>query len=56
VTFESVDVVGPKASEGLEPRVDLLERLGPDAIDAPLRVHARFDEAGVSKHPEVFGD
>ena len=46
VAFERVDVGGPKAPEGSEPGVDLHERLGPDPVDAPLRIHSRFHEAG----------
>jgi len=56
VTFESVDVGGPQAPEGRQPFIDLHERLGPDPVEAPLRVHARLHEASISKHLEVFGD
>ena len=56
VAFERVDVGGPEAPEGRQPRVDFHERLGSDPVDAPLRVHARFHEAGVAQHAQVLGD
>src|SRR5262245_15874862 len=55
VAFESVKVGGPIAAEGSQPGVHLHERLRPEAVDAPLRVDARLDEAGLTKHTEVFG-
>ena len=38
-----------------EPFVELRERLGPDAIQAPLSVCARLDEAGLPQHAKVLG-
>ena len=38
-----------------EPLVELRERLRPDAIQAPLRVCARHDEACVPQHAKVLG-
>ena len=45
----------PEAPERREPGVDLHERLGPDPVDAPLRVDARLDEAGLAQHAQVLG-
>jgi len=35
--------------------VQLPERLGPEAVDAPLGFGPRLDQSGVSQHLEVFG-
>jgi hypothetical protein len=56
VTFERVDMRGPKAPERREPGVNLSERFWSDAVHAPLRVDSRFDEAGFAQHSEMLGD
>ena len=56
VVFELVEVRGPEAAEGLEPRVDFLEGLGAETVEAALRVDGGFDEAGVAQDAEVLGD
>ena len=45
-----------KRRKGASQASSFHERLGPDPIDAPLRVHARFHEAGLAEHAEVLGD
>ena len=47
---------GPEAAELCEPLVDLLERLGTQAIESALRVNRGLDEAGVAKNAQVLGD
>ena len=41
---------------GVQPLVQVAERLEPDAVDATLRVGARVHEACVSQNLQVFGD
>jgi hypothetical protein len=55
MTFERIEVGRPEAPEGLQPGVELHERLGPEAIDAPLGFDARLHEAGFAQHAEVLG-
>jgi hypothetical protein len=55
VVFEAVKVRRPELAVRAEPFVELRERLGPDAIQASLRVCARLDEAGVPQHAKVLG-
>lgn len=47
---------GPEETEGSEPGVDGLKGLGPEAINAALRVDGGFDETGVPEHAQVPGD
>src|SRR3954467_15900567 len=54
MTLERVEMNRPETAERSKPRVDLHERLRFDAIDAPLRVDARLDEAGVTKHAQML--
>jgi len=54
MALEGVEVRCPKAPEGLEPGVELHQRLGAKAIDAPLRLDARLDEARLSQHAQVL--
>jgi hypothetical protein len=54
MALERVDVRRPQATERREPFVDLHQRLGPDAIDAPLRIHARLHEPGLAQHAQVL--
>jgi hypothetical protein len=56
VVFEAIEVRRPKPAVGREPVVELHERLGPNAVEAPLRVRACFDEARILEDAEVLGD
>lgn len=56
MAFERVNAFGPEASERDEPGVEFLKRLGLDAVEAPLRVHGRFDESCVAEHAQMLGD
>jgi hypothetical protein len=38
-----------------EPVVELGQRLGPQAVDPPLRVLADLDQPGLAEHPQVPG-
>jgi hypothetical protein len=55
VAFERIHVGGPQPPEGSEPLVDIPQRFGPEPIDAPLGLDARFHEAGLSQDAEVLG-
>ncbi len=39
-----------------EPRIELGEWLGPQVVDASLRIDANVDQAGVAQHAQVPGD
>jgi hypothetical protein len=56
VTLKRVDVHRPEAAEWSEPSVYLHEWLGPDPIKTPLRIDARLHEAGLTQHPQMFGN
>src|SRR5262245_29899820 len=53
--FEAIQVCAPKASIGAQPVVELCERLGPDPVEAALRIPAGLDEAGILEDAEVLG-
>ncbi len=55
MAFERVHVGGPEAAELREPGVYLLKTLRFQAVEAPLRVHRGFHEAGVAQHAQVLG-
>lgn len=52
--LERIQMNGPQAPERGEPRVHFLQRFRFHAIDAPLRVHGRLDEAGLPQHAQVL--
>jgi hypothetical protein len=56
VALERIDVGRPVAAERSEPCVYLHEWLGPDPVETPLRIHARFHEAGLTQYPQMFGN
>lgn len=56
MAFKRVDMRGPEAPEPREPLVNFHQGLGPDAIDAPLRIDARFDKPGVAQDTQMLGD
>src|SRR3990170_5181431 len=41
---------------GLQPRLERLERLGPQPVDSPLGRRVHLDQPSVTQHAEVFGD
>jgi hypothetical protein len=53
--FESVEVRCPKLPVRGQPVVELREWLGPDAIEAALRIRACFHEARVLEDAKVLG-
>ena len=55
VAFERIYARRPISAERRHPSVYLLQRLGPNAIDAALRVDRRLDEARISQHAQMFG-
>jgi hypothetical protein len=56
VVFEAIEVRRPEPAVGLEPLVELGQRLGADAIQAALRLRARFDKARVLENAEMLGN
>src|SRR5579872_2206361 len=56
MALECVQVRRPEAAEGLDPGVQLLKRLRPEAIQPALRVHGRLHETGLSQHPQMLRD
>ena len=54
MTFECIEVCGPELTEWSEPSVDLHQRFWADAVQAPLRIDARFDESRFAQDPKVF--
>jgi hypothetical protein len=56
VAFEGVEAVGPEAAVGLEPGVELGQRLRLQLIPAPLPFGANPYQPGLPKHPQMLGD
>jgi hypothetical protein len=54
VSFERIQVPGPELPEWSQPRIQLLERLGLQAVETALRVDGRFHEAGIAQHAQVL--
>lgn len=54
--FESVDAAFPLGAEGFKPGVELSERLGPEAVEAALRVAPDLHQAGLAQDPQVARD
>jgi hypothetical protein len=53
---QPLEVPLPKSPVTLQPLFKLLERRGPQGIDAALRVHANINESGFAEDTQVFGD
>jgi hypothetical protein len=54
--IKAPEVLLPKPAILLQPHVELLQRGGPQCVDATLRVDASFDQASVAENAQVFGD
>lgn len=54
MTIERIDVPQPQLTERRQPFVDLLQRFGPQAVEATLGVNRCFDEAGLTQHAEML--
>jgi hypothetical protein len=55
VALERINARRPISAERRHPSVYFLQRLGPDAIDAALRVDRRLYEARISQHAQMLG-
>ena len=53
VSLQRVEPVGPLEAVGLQPSVELHQRLRSQAVEAALGVAPHLDEAGVAQHLEV---
>jgi hypothetical protein len=53
--FQSVEMGRPQPAIGLEPVIELGQRLWPDAVEPTLRVGTYLDQASPLQHPEVLG-
>src|SRR5215211_181669 len=56
VTFERVEATGPELAIGLEPRVDLSEGLGVEAVHTALRVLADANDARFPERAQMLRD
>src|SRR5262245_54030529 len=56
VPFERIDVSGPELPELSQPRIQLLQWLGSQAIETALCVHLRLHETRFAQHPQVLRD
>jgi hypothetical protein len=54
VVLELVEALSPHLAVGLEPPVELDQRLNPDAVQTALAVGADIDEPGVAKHAKML--
>jgi hypothetical protein len=54
--FQLVEMGAPQSAIGLEPVIELGQRLWPDAVEAALRIGAYLDQASLLQHPQVLGD
>lgn len=55
MVLELVEALPPHLAVGLEPSVQLHQRLDPDAVQAALAGRANPDQSGVAEHAEVLG-
>jgi len=55
-SFERVEAVAAERAVGLEPGIDLRERLRLRRVQPTPTVHADRHEPGLAQHPEVLGD
>jgi hypothetical protein len=53
--IKTPEVLFPKPAVPFQPDVELLQRGGPQSVNATLRVNARFDQASVAENAQVFG-
>jgi hypothetical protein len=53
--LEGVQLPAPEAPVGLEPLVQLLERLRPEGVQAPLGVRPDLDQPRLAEDPQVLG-
>ena len=54
--FEIVEALAPEHPIGLEPVVELPERLGAELVPAPLCVAADPNEAGFAQYTQMLGN
>src|SRR3954454_3115433 len=54
VTLEVVEARGPQPAHGREPLVDRAQGFRAYAVEAPLPVDARVDEACIAEHSKVL--
>jgi hypothetical protein len=56
VVLELGEALSPHSSVGLEPSVELDERLGAEAVEATLAVRANRDQSCLTKYAQVLRD
>lgn len=54
MAFESIHVGRPEPAEWSQPCVDLLQRFRLHPVEAPLCIHGRFHEPGITQHAQVL--
>lgn len=55
VFVQPIEPFFPETAVGLQPGVQLLERLGSQLIDTPIGAGMHFDKPGVAKNAEMLG-
>jgi hypothetical protein len=53
---QTLEVGLPNTPVLLQPHLKLLERLGPQGVDAALRIHANVNQSGITENAQVLGD
>ena len=53
---QALEVALPKTPVALQPSLQLLERGGPQSINAALRVHANVHQSSGAEHPQMLRD
>ena len=53
---QALEIALPKTPVPLEPDLKLLERRGPQGINAALSCHANVHQSGITEHAEMFRD
>ena len=54
MAFQVVEARGPPFAVGPQPCVELAQRIGAHAVDAPLGVDTRFHESRIAQHPQML--
>ena len=56
MVLQPIETFVPQRAVRLQPRVEFLQRLYPNSIEAPLRVGPHFDESGLLHHAQMLRD
>jgi hypothetical protein len=56
IFVQTIESLVPNTAEGLQPGIQLFERLGPQLVDPPIGDWLYLDESGFTKYAEMFGN